>query len=296
MLNNYFKYLNITPTEERWGLYVTSVGYSKIEPNDQYPNQVHPQSHHLTWNRGRILNDYYVVFISKGKGLYASALTQPFELNAGTCFFLYPGVLHRYKPNPKIGWEEYWVGFNGYYVEQLMNHGFFDRQHPFIYLGLNKDILILFRELINAVQASLTGYPQQIAGITLQILGLINNIAEHHEYNDDPVGKLISKAKFIIQESFEDNLDMENLARELPMGYSAFRKAFKRITGESPNQYHLNLRLERAKNLLATTVLNISEIADQTGFESVFYFSKLFKKKNGISPNTFRKMIPNQEI
>jgi len=295
MLNNYFKYLNITPTEERWGLYVTSVGYSKIEPNDHYPNQVHPQSHHLTWNRGRILNDYYVVFISKGKGLYASALTQPFELNAGTCFFLYPGVLHRYKPNPKIGWEEYWVGFNGYYVEQLMNNGFFDRQDPFVYLGLNKDILILFRDLISAVQASLTGYPQQIAGITLQILGLINNIAEHHECNDDPVGKLISKAKFIIQESFEDNLDMEKLARELPMGYSAFRKAFKRITGESPNQYHLNLRLERAKNLLATTVLNISEIADQTGFESVFYFSKLFKKKNGISPNAFRKMIPNQQ-
>ncbi|MDB5159034.1 MAG: transcriptional regulator, AraC family [Mucilaginibacter sp.] len=296
MLNNYFKYLNITPTEERWGLYVTSVGYSKIEPNDHYPNQVHPQSHHLTWNRGRILNDYYVVFISKGKGLYASTLTQPFELNAGTCFFLYPGVLHRYKPDPKIGWEEYWVGFNGYYAEQLMNSGFFDRQNPFVYLGLNKDILILFRDLINAVQASLTGYPQQIAGITLQILGLINNIAEHHEYNDDPVGKLISKAKFIIQESFEDNLDMEKLARELPMGYSAFRKAFKRITGESPNQYHLNLRLERAKNLLATTVLNISEIADQTGFESVFYFSKLFKKKNGISPNAFRKAIPLQEI
>lgn len=296
MLNNYFKYLNITPTEERWGLYVTSVGYSKIEPNDHYPNQVHPQSHHLTWNRGRILNDFYVVFISKGKGLYASALTQPFELNAGTCFFLYPGVLHRYKPNPKIGWEEYWVGFNGYYVEQLMNNGFFNRQDPFIYLGLNKDILILFRDLINAVQASLTGYPQQIAGMTLQILGLINNIAEHHEYNDDPVGKLISKAKFIIQESFEDNLDMEKLTRELPMGYSAFRKTFKRITGESPNQYHLNLRLERAKNLLATTVLNISEIADQTGFESVFYFSKLFKKKNGISPNAFRKMIPSQEI
>ena len=295
MLNNYFKYLNIKPTEERWGLYVTSVGYSKIEPNDHYPNQVHPQSHHLTWNRGRILNDYYVVFISKGKGLYASALTQPFELNAGTCFFLYPGVLHRYKPDPKIGWEEYWVGFNGYYVEQLMNNGFFDGQDPFISLGLNKDILILFRDLINTVQASLTGYPQQIAGITLQILGLINNIAEHHEYNDDPVGKLISKAKFIIQESFEDNLDMEKLARELPMGYSAFRKAFKRITGESPNQYHLNLRLERAKNLLATTVLNISEIADQTGFESVFYFSKLFKKKNGISPNAFRKAIPLQE-
>jgi len=288
---NYFKYLNITPLEEQWGMYVTTIGYSKIDPNDNYPNQEHPQSHQLTWNRGRILNDYYIIFISKGKGVYDSALTEPFEVAAGTCFFLYPGVWHRYKPNPNVGWEEYWVGFNGFYIQQMMANGFFERQNPFIYLGLNKDILILFRDLIESVQASLTGYPQQIAGITLQILGLINNISQHHEYNDNPVGKLISKAKFIIQESFEDTLDMEKLARELPMGYSSFRKAFKRITGESPNQYHLKLRLERAKNLLTTTVLNINEVADQTGFESVFYFSKLFKKKNGVSPNSFRKNI-----
>lgn len=292
MLHNYFKYLNITPIEERWGMFVTAVGYSKVEPNDNYPNQIHPQSHHLTWNRGRILNDYYIVFISKGKGVYGSALTEPTDVTAGTCFFLYPEVWHRYKPDPKSGWEEYWVGFNGFYIEQLMANGFFDKQNPFVFLDLNKDILIMFRNLIEAVQASLTGYPQYIAGITMQILGLINNVAHHHqEYNNDPVGKLISKAKFIIEESFEDALDMEKLAMELPMGYSSFRKAFKQITGESPNQYHLNLRLSRAKDLLTSTVLNINEIAYQTGFESVFYFSKLFKKKNGVSPNAFRKNI-----
>ena len=289
MQKNYFKYLNITSLEERWGMYVTTVGYSKIDPNDNYPNQEHPPSHYLTWNRGRILNDYYIIFISKGKGVYGSALTAPFEVTAGTCFFLYPGVLHRYKPDQHIGWEEYWVGFNGFYVQELMANGFFEPQHPFIDLGLNKDILVLYQELIRSVRASLTGYQQQIAGITMQILGHINNLAQHREYHNDPVGKLIAKAKFIIQESAEDVLDMEKLASELPMGYSSFRKAFKQITGESPNQYHLNLRLNRAKDLLMTTILNINEIADQTGFDSVFYFSKLFKKKNGISPHNYRK-------
>ena len=82
---------------------------------------------------------------------------------------------------------------------------------------------------------------------------------------------------------------MENLARQLPMGYSSFRIAFKKICGESPNQYHLKLRLNRAKDLLTTTALNINEVADQTGFESVYYFSKVFKKKMGVSPNAFRK-------
>lgn len=274
--------------EKQWGTYITTVGNSKVNPHANYPNQEHPKSHILTWNRGRILNDYYVIYISKGKGVFASDLTGSIEIEAGTCFFLYPGVLHRYKPDPNVGWEEYWIGFNGYYIEQLMTSGFFDPRYPFVYLGLHKEILILFRKIIEEVQASLVGYPQQIAGLALQILGGIHSVTQHHEYHDNPTEKLIAKAKFIIQDSFENNLDMEKLASELPMGYSRFRKTFKTVTGESPNQYHLNLRLERAKNLILTTSLNITEIANQTGFESVFYFSKMFKKKNGVSPKFYR--------
>ncbi len=290
MKKSYFKYINPTSFDKDWGIYVTSIGYSKVKPHDHYPTQRHPQSHQLTWNRGRILNDYYIIFISRGKGLFGSStLSKPVDIVEGTSFFLYPGIWHRYKPNPKEGWEEYWVGFNGFYVEKLMAKVFYDRQNPFVYLGLNKEILILFKNLIENVQASATGFPQHIAGVTLQILGLIKNIALHHEYGNDPVSKLIAKAKFIMQDSLEDALDMEKLSKELPMGYSAFRKAFKRITGESPNQYHLNLRLERAKYYLTTTILNINEIAVQTGFDSVFYFSKLFKKKIGVSPKYFRK-------
>jgi AraC-like DNA-binding protein len=169
-----------------------------------------------------------------------------------------------------------------------MEKGFFDRQHPFINVGMNKDLLVLYKKLIETVQVSSTGYPQQIAGITLQILGLANAASVGQEYDNNPVGKLISKAKFKLQESLEEPVDMEKLARELPMGYSSFRKAFKKLTGEAPNQYHLNLRLTRAKDLLTTTALNINEVADQTGFDSVFYFSKLFKKKNKVSPKFYR--------
>jgi AraC-like DNA-binding protein len=287
-MNAYFKYLNICSIEERWGLYVTTVGYSKIDPNKIYPTEEHPQNHTLTWNKGRILNAYYMIFISKGEGIFESALTSPSTIKAGTCFFLYPGVWHRYKPNLKSGWEEYWIGFNGFYANQLMNEGFFNREDPCIEVGLNNDLLFLFMKLIEAARTAFTGYPQFIAGTTLQILGLVNAISLHQEYDNDPIGKLISKAKFLLTESLEKPVDMEKLAREIPMGYSSFRKAFKKITGESPNQYHLNLRLNRAKDLLATTALNINEIADQTGFDSIFYFSKLFKKKNGVSPKFYR--------
>jgi AraC-like DNA-binding protein len=291
---NFFKYLTIGEAEKNWGLYVTSVGYSKVEPNDNYPNQEHPQSHKLTWDRGRILNDYYIVFISKGKGLFGSAGMQAVDIELGTCFFLFPGAWHRYKPDPAWGWEEYWIGFNGYYAEELMKRNF-DVENLLIKIGTNSNMLRLFHDLIDVSAKASIGYAQQIAGITLQILGIVNTISVFKEQDNDPIGQLISKAKFILQELFENQVEMEDIAKQLPMGYSSFRKAFKKITGESPNQYHLNVRLNRAKQLLMKTALNISEIADQTGFESVYYFSKIFKKKNGVAPNTFRKNIPKQQ-
>jgi len=287
MQSNYFRYLSPTSFDQSWGVYVTTTGYSKVVPFEEYPTGKHPESHHLTWNRGRILNDFYVVFISKGRGTYASALNKPTDVTAGNCFLLYPGVWHRYKPDPKHGWEEYWVGFNGWHIAKLLQ-SVFDRNRPIVNLGFNTDMLILFNRLIDEVRLSSVGYPQQIAGITLQILGLVNNAIKNEERADDPAGKLIAKAKYLIRESFENSLDIEQLAKELPMGYSSFRKSFKQITGQSPNQYHLELRMERARNLLVMTLLNISEISDQLGFDSVAYFSRLFKKKQGISPMNYR--------
>ncbi|WP_431216882.1 hypothetical protein ACQ86N_21385 [Puia sp. P3] len=91
-MNNFHKYLAITELEETWGFYVTTVGYSRIEANQDYPhNQGHPLTHSFSWNKGRILNGYYLVFISKGKGVFESALSLSAEVEAGTCFFLFQG-------------------------------------------------------------------------------------------------------------------------------------------------------------------------------------------------------------
>jgi transcriptional regulator GlxA family with amidase domain len=66
---------------------------------------------------------------------------------------------------------------------------------------------------------------------------------------------------------------------------------FKKYTGISPGQYHLQLRLIRAKELLISTDQSIKEISYDLGFQSIYYFSRIFKNKLGVSPSEIRKTV-----
>ena len=288
-MENFYKYLPITQTEKDWGFYITTVGCTRTHPKEAYPpSKDHPSTHSFTWNKGRILNGFYLVFIAQGQGTFESSVTTAQTIKAGTCFFLFPNVWHRYKPDLTTGWEEYWVGFNGNYPKAIMNKNFFSPKHPFINVGLNESILTLFQRLLENVRDASPGYHQIISGITLEILGVIHKISAYKRQHKDPDIQLIHKAMFLLRESLEEQINIQNLAHSLPMGYSKFRKLFKTVTGLSPHQYHIDLRIDKAKELLHSTQLNINEIAYQVGFDSEFYFSNLFKKKTGTSPNHYR--------
>ena len=291
-MENYHKYLNIAELEETWGFHINTIGSARVAPNKNYPNnRQHPNNHTFTWDKGRILDSYYVVYITKGEGMLESAKGKPVKIEAGMCFLLFPGVWHRYKPHSTSGWEEYWVGFNGDYPRQLMNTTLFTPQNAIIEVGLNEELLMLFHSLIKMVKTAEVGYRQAITGIVLQILSLIFTVSRYKTTETDLRSKLISKAKFLLQESIETPVNLEEMVKELPMGYSSFRKAFKSLVGVSPNQYHLELRLDKGKDLLMSTNLTINEVAYKTGFSSIFYFSRLFKKRNGVPPKHFRNQL-----
>jgi len=85
--------------------------------------------------------------------------------------------------------------------------------------------------------------------------------------------------------------DLEELARRLGVSYSHLRRAFKAHTGFSPWQYVLQVRLLRARRLLASGDETLQAIADEVGFGSPFHFSAAFKKAYGESPDRWRKRI-----
>lgn len=103
--------------------------------------------------------------------------------------------------------------------------------------------------------------------------------------------KLVEQAIDIIKKNFENpDFDMNMLAAELNMGRSKLYSRIKEITGFTPNEFTLNLKLKEGLRLLKDSPeLNVSEISYKLGFTSPRYFSKCFKAFYGVPPQSYRK-------
>ena len=78
------------------------------------------------------------------------------------------------------------------------------------------------------------------------------------------------------------------MAGELHMSQAHFSRVFRRVAGQSPMDFLLQVRLTRARHLLRETNLSMSEIAERLGYADVFFFSRQFKQKNGVPPLAYR--------
>ena len=92
-----------------------------------------------------------------------------------------------------------------------------------------------------------------------------------------------------IQKNLYKNLTIDELAFLAGMSLSSFKRKFSTVYSDTPNKYITSKRLEKAKNLLTTSDLNISEIAYDCGFSDISYFSKTFKKHYNTSPSEIKK-------
>jgi len=101
-----------------------------------------------------------------------------------------------------------------------------------------------------------------------------------------PLQQLIEMACQILQE--DPGLDPTSLASRLGLSPYHFQRQFKRITGRTPGEYLKELRLKRAKELLLTTSLEITEIAYAAGFNSLSSFYAVFRKMAGMAPGQYR--------
>jgi AraC-like DNA-binding protein len=278
-------YFSISERDRRWGFQVTGAGHAETKPAQFYPPR--PGKYDFTWERGRRLEEFALVYLVAGGGKFESEHQSLTTLKAGQALILFPGEWHRYRPHASVGWEEYWVTFGGKMAEAWLRAGFLDPGRPVVRESLGLSLAPAFQELLRQASQKTSHGMFVLSGLCHVLVGRV--LAAIHAPHTEKSEEAIMKAADYLRLHADEAVDLPMLARKTAMSYSGFRRAFTRHLGLPPHRFHQQARLALAKDLLATTDLPLKSVAEQLDYPSEFYLMQQFKRLTGLTPTQWRK-------
>lgn len=245
------------------------------------------------WSKGRI--DWQLLYVASGKAhFYINE--EDVVVTAGSMVLYPPKQVMHYEYFGKDKPEVYWVHFTGGDVKNTLRHYDIPLDKYVFYSGNSSTYGYLFKEMINELQNCNVGYQELLAMYLQQIFLLIQRSRK-----DRPavvstyIQEEMDYARKYFNEHYNEAINIEEYALSRGMSVSWFLRNFKQVTGKSPMQYILNIRMNNAVSLLETTDYNVTEISTIIGYENPLYFSRIFTKQKGVSPATYRKNLSDRK-
>jgi AraC-like DNA-binding protein len=101
----------------------------------------------------------------------------------------------------------------------------------------------------------------------------------------------LCRARDTLRETHDDRLSVEDVARAAGLSPFHFIRLFDAMFGETPHQFRIRARLDRAKYLLAVSDYSVTDVCMEVGFASLGSFSDLFTRRVGVPPSVYRRRV-----
>ena len=230
-------------------------------------------------------DDYYLVYIVKGE-LLLDMPDLKRTIGKGTAFLIPPKHMYKYSGDTSTSYL--FAHFTGSYVEDFLKQCGFDNLPCIIENDFNVELQSKFDLMIDTFLHNDQLSTQKCAYMLQEIL---INISEN---SLDKTNSSQFKASLKhIHSFFASKISVPYLASLENLSNSRYVTAFKKQMGKSPNEYIIELRLQFAKSLLDNTNISIKQVSEHVGYNDQYFFSRLFKKHIGISPQEYRKRKNN---
>lgn len=199
----------------------------------------------------------------------------------GDLIFIPPGV--NYQVLCTVPGETYSINFELYDQPELS---------PFLFRPKNQNIFFdCLKATEKAWRRKYTGFQMRLKAETYTFI--CNMIKEYElEYvSKSTISRIAPAIRYIQDEYTKNNISIATLAKLCNMSEVLFRNIFTNAMGTTPLKYINNLKIENAKELLASKSCNVSKAAELSGFKCDSYFSREFKKHTGMSPMDYKNRI-----
>ncbi|WP_423188995.1 AraC family transcriptional regulator [Alkalibacterium sp. f15] len=248
-------------------------------------------SHHY----GPARREYYLIhLIEEGKGIFISNGVT-YNLKKGQFFLIYPNETNYYKADEDFPWKYSWIGFHGENVEMLLKSIGLSKQTPVGSVENAKDTIKLMNKIIKAPITDnksliiLQGYLY----LLLANLSIGRDLYDT-EHKSDVINKDIeytNQAIQIIQDNYHRiEFSIYSISEKMALNPSYLSQLFKRTTGRTMNDYLIDYRLQKSREILDTTQESIQNISEMVGYSNPLSFTRIFKSKMKMTPSKYRKV------
>ena len=247
-----------------------------------------------------------IVIILKGKGHFLINGTD-IPITEGNVLLLNPGTYHKSIPLPSHTLTECYLAFTD--VEFINTpKNFFPLFHGQKILGklpekAKKEIFQLCSAMNQESLSRNTGRYFMLKAYLIQVLCLLLRFDQQEELSDEHHMKgyefkspnktyVVQQIMKYMESHYREKISLDQIAENMYLSPFYISKLFKSETGDTPINYLISLRMEKAKELLdRNPSLSIQQTAAQVGYEDAYHFSKLFKKYFGLSPMYYKARI-----
>lgn len=210
----------------------------------------------------------------------------------GHIILIPPETPHIYKADSDDPWSIFWIHFGGLQIDATLQTLDVTLRRPLVFVPDISKVKATFEDVYACLNYHYSD--SGLLAMSCELMRLISHVRllrgrsePRHQTAD---AKVVETMEFMAKH-LNMPIKLKDLAAHSGHSVSYFSKLFKQRTGQSPQNYFIQLKVQKACQLLDDTDMSILEISAQLGYEDPYYFSRLFKKIQGQSPAHYRKMI-----
>ena len=238
-------------------------------------------------------NHYLFHYVISGTGTLmaddSSGETKIYSIKSMQGFMIFPDQITTYIADKNVPWEYIWIEFDGLRAKSIVDAAGLSSDNP-VYKARSKELREnMMNEMIYITENSNSSPFHLIGHLYLFIDYLARSAAEIKIRQGSKLRDFyIHEALAFIEQNFQNDITVEDIAEVCGLNRSYFGKIFKEAVGKSPQDFLLNYRMVKAAELLKLTKLSVGDISNAVGYDNQLHFSRAFKNIYGVSPKNWR--------